>query len=121
MVERPEVPPGTRYDALRMIALRGWEDAGPQLRRYLQPGTPHELQMGAVSGLADVPLAEAAEWLHAALDDLPEDLRELAVAGLVRDQASCALQQAVQAGRLKVSDLHPEIRRRWTPQDSDLR
>lgn len=121
MVERSEVPQGTRYDALRMIALRGWEDAGPQLRRYLQPGTPHELQMGAVSGLADVPLAEAAEWLHAALDDLPADLRELAVAGLVRDQASSALQQAVQAGRLKVSDLHPEIRRRWTPQDSDLR
>jgi len=121
MVERSEVPQGTRYDALRMIALRGWEDAGPQLRRYLQPGTPHELQMGAVSGLADVPLAEAAEWLHAALDDLPADLRELAVAGLVRDQAGSALRKAVQAGRLKVSDLHPEIRGRWTPPDSDRR
>jgi len=115
MAEQAEVPQGTRYDALRMVALLDWEEAGPQLRRYLQSGTPHELQMGAVSGLVDVPRAEAAEWLHAALDELPADLRELAVAGLVRDQAGNALRQAVEQGRLSPADLHPEIRRRWAP------
>src|SRR5690606_20564212 len=36
MTDDEQVKPGTRYDALRMIAMRGWNDSGPQLVRYLQ-------------------------------------------------------------------------------------
>ena len=37
-----------------MLGVEPWEKRGEQLARYLKPGTHEELQMGAVSGLADV-------------------------------------------------------------------
>src|SRR5262245_1681848 len=54
MADDEKVPTGTRYDALRMIALEGWEKRGEQLARYLKKGTHDELTMGAISGLSDV-------------------------------------------------------------------
>src|SRR5690606_42008337 len=54
MADDEKVPPGTRYDALRMIALLPWETSGEQLRRYLPATTSAELQQGAVSGLGDM-------------------------------------------------------------------
>lgn len=84
MVDHEPTPQGTRYDALRMVALRPWDRARDILLRYLQPGTPHELQMGAVSGLVDVPDPEAAASLQESLAHLPEDLRQMAIDGLNR-------------------------------------
>ena len=41
---------GTRYDALRMIALDAWEKGSERLAKYLGKDAHAELQMGAVSG-----------------------------------------------------------------------
>src|SRR5262249_34427477 len=54
MADNAKVPTGTRYDALRMIALDGWEKRGEQLKKYLAKGTHDELTMGAISGLSDL-------------------------------------------------------------------
>jgi HEAT repeat protein len=82
MAENEKIPPGTRYDALRMIALQGWEKGGQQLLKYLAPGTNAELQMGAVSGLADIPTPEAEAALRSALKHLEGQNRALALEAL---------------------------------------
>ncbi len=110
MVDRETTPQGTRYDALRMIALRPWEEARQQLSTYLQPGTPQELQQGSVSGLVDVPESAAALMLHGALSHLPPDLQSLAIEGLVRDQPENGLRSALERGKIEVLDLHPSLR-----------
>ena len=101
MADNEQVKQGTRYDALRMIAMQGWETAGPQLLRYLEEGQPDELQMGAVSGLCDVRSSQVVEPLIAALPRLSDRNRQLAVAGLVRtaDRAN-ALLDAIADGRI---------------------
>ena len=78
MAESQKVPTGTRYDALRMIALRGWDAAGPGLTKYLPKSAHPELQMGAVSGLVDVERPEVAGLLVKALPDLDDANRKLA-------------------------------------------
>jgi hypothetical protein len=87
MADDDKVPTGTRYDALRMAALGEWADSNVQLRRYLAKGSDEELQMGAVSGLSDVNVPEAAKALIDALKHLEGHNRELAVDGLLRDNA----------------------------------
>jgi putative membrane-bound dehydrogenase-like protein len=84
MADSEKIPTGTRYDALRMIALQGWKARGAQLLRYLAKGTHPELQMGAVSGLADINTPEAAAALKEALSYLEGQNRELATAGVSR-------------------------------------
>src|SRR5690606_30569688 len=86
MTDNTQVKSGTRYDALRMIAMRGWNDSGAQLIRYLQQNDNAELQMGAVSGLVDVPDPPATSALIAALPNLTAGNRQLAIAGLLRSQ-----------------------------------
>ena len=123
MADDAAVRPGTRYDALRMVAMAGWERAGPTLRRYLPAGTHPELQMGAVSGLADVPGAGAAEALAAALPGLAPPNRRLAAAGLLRDPGRAAvLVEALLAGRVDVALLTPEeVARLRTHPAADVR
>jgi hypothetical protein len=112
MADQEPTPQGTRYDALRMLALLPWSLSREPLLRYLQPGVPHELQMGAVSGLVDVPHEEAALELHQALGHLAEDLRGLAVDGLTRPAATEGLRSALQSGKLTRDSLHPTVRER---------
>lgn len=50
MADNAKVRSGTRYDALRMVAMLPWQDCHERLEKYLRDG-PRELQMGAVSGL----------------------------------------------------------------------
>ena len=54
MADDEKVPTGTRYDALRIVALDSWKDAEPRLTKYLAKSANAELQQGAVSGLMDV-------------------------------------------------------------------
>ena len=54
MADNEQVKTGTRYDALRMIAVDNWDQRREQLTKYLAKGIDAELQMGAISGLADV-------------------------------------------------------------------
>jgi len=61
-----------------MVAMRSWTQCKPQLLHYLQDGTNHELQMGAVSGLADVDDPQALAALQVALKYLAGTNRTLA-------------------------------------------
>lgn len=91
-----------RYDALRLIPLRGWKASGEQLTRYLAKGTEAEVQMGAVSGLVDVDAPEATAALVGALSHLTGTNRELALKGLLRgDDRANALLDAVEKGSVK--------------------
>jgi len=101
MAAAEAVPTGTRYDALRMAALAEWDVVAATLVPYLRAGTHEELQMGAVSGLADVRDDRAATALLAAFADLAPGNRDLAIAALVRTPERCLmLLDAVAAGRV---------------------
>jgi hypothetical protein len=111
MADDEKVPTGTRYDALRMVALLGWEKAGPQLTRYLAKGTNAELQMGAVSGLVDVDAPEATRALVSALGHLTGQNRKLAQEGLLRSDArATALLDAVEKGDVKADAVEASVR-----------
>jgi hypothetical protein len=86
MADNEKTPPGTRYDALRMLGVEPWEKRGQQLARYLEHDNA-ELQMGAVSGLSDMKSPNAAKALEAALPALTESNRKLAEDGLKRDRS----------------------------------
>lgn len=86
MAKNEKIIPGTRYDALRMIALLEWTTARPILVQYLNHENA-ELQQGAVSGLGDVQNDEAARLLIASLARLTESNRQLALEALVREES----------------------------------
>jgi hypothetical protein len=83
MADDTKVRSGTRYDALRMVAMLPWEDCHVQLERYLKEG-PRELQMGAVSGLGDIQHEGVTQVFVEALGHLEGRNRELAVQALER-------------------------------------
>ncbi len=111
MAEDAKVPDGTRYDALRMIALDRYETASPVLLKHLAKGANAELQMGSVSGLVDVERADIAATLIKAMPDLAAGNRNLAVAGLLRtaDRAN-ALVDGVEKGTVKAEWLTKDNR-----------
>ncbi len=53
MTDNKKVRTGTRYDALRMIAMLDWDQCREQLERYSQDSNA-ELKQGALAGLKDV-------------------------------------------------------------------
>jgi putative membrane-bound dehydrogenase-like protein len=109
MADNEKVPPGTRYDALRLIALDGWDKRGPQLAKYLAKGINAELQMGAISGLSDVDSPRVAPLLVAGLDHFNAANRKLAVEALLRTDARItALLDAIEQGRIKPTVFTPE-------------
>lgn len=83
MSDNDQVRAGTRYDALRMIAIAPWATHGEQLASYLTDAST-ELQMGAVSGLSDMPAAEAGQAILVALPNLTPRNRELALDAIFR-------------------------------------
>jgi putative heme-binding domain-containing protein len=86
MADDEAVKSGTRYDALRILGADAWERVGAKLQQYLGKDVQAELQMGAVSGLADVDAAEAASALLAAIVHLHEGNRRLAIQGMLRTE-----------------------------------
>lgn len=112
MADDKKVIPGTRYDALRMVALRDWQVTRPILERYLGHENA-ELQQGAVSGLSDVRNSETARLLLTALDRLTDSNRQLALDALIRDTDRMQLTlDALERGTLTVETLgEPRIRR----------
>jgi hypothetical protein len=82
MADDMNVKPGTRYDALRMIAMAGWEPAAPVLRKYLEKDAHAELQQGAVSALIDIPVKEALDELFQSVPNLTDANRKLAAGRL---------------------------------------
>jgi len=101
MADDDNVPTGTRYDALRMVAMRKEPEALAQLERYLQKDVHAELQMGAVSGLSDVPDIKVAALLIKACEYLSGTNRKLAIKALTRDEPRClAVLEAVSKKRI---------------------
>lgn len=112
MADDPQVADGTRYDALRIIAMGPWKEHSAQLRRHLA-GDNAELQQGAVSGLVDVQEPEAAEALVAAWPGLTGSNRRLAAAGLLRTaERARLLADAVAEGRIPAAEVPAESARR---------
>ncbi|MGV3772386.1 MAG: neutral/alkaline non-lysosomal ceramidase N-terminal domain-containing protein [Verrucomicrobiales bacterium] len=115
MTDNEKVPAGTRYDALRMIAMEPWKKRGEQLVRYLGHSNG-ELQMGAVSGLVDVNSPEATEALIKALPKLNDGNRELALAGLMRTaERRNALNEALKTGQAEEKWLGEERLKKLKP------
>lgn len=106
MADNAKVRNGTRYDALRMVALAGWERRGEQLAKYLAEGTNAELQMGAISGLADVRAPGVGPALLSGIGRYSPTNRELALDALLRDDSRIAvLLDTLAAGKLSVATL----------------
>jgi hypothetical protein len=109
MADDKQVKTGTRYDALRMIALDSTEKSREQLAKYLAPGNDAELQMGAVSGLSDIPAEEATRLLIEHMKHLTERNRSLAIDALLRDEARAgALLAALERGTIAQEWLSPQ-------------
>lgn len=106
MADDANVPTGTRYDALRLLGVEPWERRGAHLARYLGKDVHPELQMGAVSALADVRSPEATKALLGGLAHYAPGNRDLALDALVRDDArALALLNAIESGTVKAADL----------------
>src|SRR5262249_50072271 len=106
MADDEQVKSGTRYDALRMVAMASWERSGPVLEKYLAEGVDSELQMGAVSGLADASDPAAATLLIKALNSLPPRNKALALDGLLKsDERIALLLDAVEGRKVDVGML----------------
>jgi putative membrane-bound dehydrogenase-like protein len=99
MADDAKVPTPTRYDALRMLAVRPWAECGPRLSRYLAKGTNEELQAGAISAAGDVDAPGATEALLKALPHLAGNNRNLALDALLRNRRRAeALARAIESG-----------------------
>lgn len=84
MGDDPKIRTGTRYDAIRMVALQPIEEAIPWIQSFLKPKTDDELQMGAVSALSDIQSHRIIAPLLRSLETLSEGNRTLAIEALHR-------------------------------------
>lgn len=104
MADDQQVRSGTRYDALRMVALREEVTAIAQLRRYLVPEAHHELQMGAVSGLTDIDSPDVGPLILDALPTLQGENRRLAIEGMLRsDGRTASLLSTIESGQVPIT------------------
>jgi putative membrane-bound dehydrogenase-like protein len=111
MADDVQVNTGTRYDALRMLGVESWDRRGKQLVKYLPKEVHGELQMGAVSGLADVDRTEAGKALAESLRFLEGQNRALALDALLRNsERREMLRQAIAAGIVHKEELNESQR-----------
>jgi hypothetical protein len=112
MADDPKVSAGTRYDALRMIAMDPRGKHIDQLAKYLAKGTNDELMQGAVSGLADARSPKVAALLIGGLGHYSAGNRKFAIEGLLRtDERAAALLGALEAGKVAKALLDEEHRK----------
>jgi hypothetical protein len=103
-----DVPLPTRYDALRMIAMQPWHESGERLAKHLED-SEETLQMGAVSGLADMLSPQVAKALLSAWNQYTEGSRALAFEALLRTPSrTAALLEAITTGQVAPSELSAE-------------
>ncbi|QDU10039.1 neutral/alkaline non-lysosomal ceramidase N-terminal domain-containing protein [Gimesia aquarii] len=86
MADDPKIKSGTRYDALRMIAMLDFKSCKAQLKKYLANSKQAELQMGAVSGLGDIDCEASTLLLINAVPELNQRNRKLALEALLRTE-----------------------------------
>ncbi len=113
MADDARVRNGTRYDALRMLAVVPWERAGALLVRYLSKDVDPELQMGAIGGLGDLQDGRATTALVTHMPQYTTRNRGLAVTALLRtDAGTAALREAIARGTVPDAWLSEEQRQR---------
>ena len=111
MADDARVRNGTRYDALRMLAVLPVDRVGAQLTRYLSRDVDPELQMGAIGGLSDLPDPRAAEALVQHMPQYTERNRALAITALLKtDTGRVRLKAAIASGAVQDAWLTPEQR-----------
>ena len=113
MADDAKVRNGTRYDALRMIAVLPWERVGAQLTRYLSRDVDPELQMGAIGGLSDLDDSRAADALVRHVPQYTERNRGLAINALLKtDTGRAKLRAGLAGGVVQEAWLTPEQRQK---------
>lgn len=113
MADDASVRNGTRYDALRMLAVLPWTRVGPLLTRYLSRSVDAELQMGAIGALSDMRDARAVDALVRHVAEYTERNRGLAITALLRtDAGKASLESAIASGAIREAWLTPEQQRR---------
>jgi putative membrane-bound dehydrogenase-like protein len=106
MADDEKVSTGTRYDALRLIAMDDFAKRGDQLAKYLAKGVHNELQMGAISGLSDVESPKVAELLLPGMEHYSPNNRKLALDALLRTEArTVTLLGAMEQGKVNRDQL----------------
>lgn len=106
MADNPAVRTGTRYDALRIIAMETWELHGQQLAGYLAKGVDDELQMGAISGLSDMPAADAGRLLLENFANYSEQNQSMALDAMLRTVPRAhRLLNAIESGAVTATQL----------------
>jgi hypothetical protein len=119
MADNEEVRTGTRYDALRMIALDSTYDNLLRLAKYMSKETNAELQMGAVSGLSDFPSEKSAGMIMAHIANLTPQNRSLALDALLRsEERAKLLVAAIERGRIPAEWLSELQRKKLREQPS---
>lgn len=125
MADDESICAGTRYDALRMTAMRPFEQCRDQLTKYLALAEQPNLQQGAVSGLADLPRADAVALLLGAVPNLRPELRTFAIHGAVRtDEGIVKTLEMLEAGQIAPDHLTNDARDRllkYTREDISAR
>ena len=112
MADDESVRTGTRYDALRMLGVKDWEEHGEHLVRYLAEGIDPELHQGAVCALVDIPSPRIVEPLLESMERLTPSNRKFAIEGLARDADRREdLIDALEAGRIDPKDVGEDVRR----------
>ena len=98
---------GTRYDALRLVAMLPEEQAIEGLTPFWEAGVHEELRMGAISAASDIDSPRSIPLLFASAKKESGHLRSLAIEGLLRTQAGrAALVEGVRTGRLPADALN---------------
>lgn len=123
MADDESVRSGTRYDALRILGADRFERSGELLKKYLAQRADGELQMGAVSALADVDEPPATQALIDQMGNLAENNRKLAFEALLRTTGRThAFLTAIKDGKLGRDALHDqEIERLRSTRDKSNR
>jgi hypothetical protein len=113
MSDNTAVRAGTRYDALRMLAVLPWDRVGSQLTRYLAAGVDAEVQAGAIGGLADLQDDRVADALVQHASTLAPENRRHLIEALLRTEARRArLNEAIKSGAIREDWLTPEQAKR---------
>src|SRR3569623_943352 len=84
-----------------MLGAESWQKRGAELTPYLSKGSDSELQMGAVSALADMRSPESNEALVNALPSLSPGNADLALNAILQsDKATSQLLDAIAARKI---------------------
>jgi putative heme-binding domain-containing protein len=87
LADNETIPTSTRYDLLRMVALDSDDRNLRLLAKYLRKGVHPELQMGAVSGLNDIPSPKVEDLLLQSIQELTGTNRGMAIDALLRSES----------------------------------